>query len=260
MNTIFRSVLSFFVVLKLTALRGCFGVVGRADAHVILRELVAGEHFGPWEPVRLHDGFAALADALAQPAAWVDGLIHADRCKQRAQEDACARMAGLVHQRHPTARLLPHLGHGLVLKQVGQQHLVVADTVAQAQVIWDGHALRRLVIGSPATERIRLPAWVLVLRCRAEGHQVHHQCQHSGGLPEVQGCRRLHHVSHCQNKGTDADTESSCKQTNKQQKKTKQNKTSKGPVSGPFKTKFKVSTAKTVQEMFPSRNEYEWFK
>lgn len=147
--------------MRLGGLRG----IGRAhgDADVVLWELLAGEHLGPGEAKRLHNGGAPVSHCLAQPAARVDGPIQADWRKQGAQEHLGARVAVLVDQGHPAACLLPHLSHGLVLQKVGQQHLLVAHVVAQPQVVWDVHALRLLAIDAPAGVQVRLPAEVLVL-------------------------------------------------------------------------------------------------
>lgn len=166
-------------ISELTVGLGRLGDVGRADADVVLWELVAAEDLWPWESEGLHDGCAALSDRLAEPATRVYGPVHADGGKERAQKDPGARVACLVHQGHPAARLLPHLGHSLVLQQVGQKHLVVADAVAQTQVVRDGHALGGLVVDAPAAEGLALPGDVLILGCLTRACQLgqHHQCQ-----------------------------------------------------------------------------------
>lgn len=143
---------------------GGHGGVGRThgDAHVVLGELVAGEHLGPGEAERLHDGGAAVADRLAQPAARVDGVLQTDGGKEGAEEDLRALVAVLQHQRHPAARLLLDLGQGLVLQQVGQQHLVVTHAVAELQVVRYVHALWGLAIDASAIVEVRLPAHVFI--------------------------------------------------------------------------------------------------
>jgi len=144
---------------------GGLGGIGlrHSNAHFVLRKLVAGEHLRPGEAERLHDGDAAVPHGLAQPAARVDGPLQAHGRKQRAEEKLRAWVAVLVHQGHPAAGLLLHLRHGFVLQQVGQQHLVVANVVAQPQVLRDVHALGRLAVAAPAGIHVRLPAEVLVL-------------------------------------------------------------------------------------------------
>lgn len=131
---------------------GGLGGVGlrHGDADVVLRELVAREHLRPREAERLHDGDAAVTHGLAQPAARVDGPLQTHGREERAQEDLRAGVAVLVHQGHPAAGLLLHLGHGFVLQQVGQQHLVVTHVVAEPQVGGDVHALGRLAVAAPS--------------------------------------------------------------------------------------------------------------
>lgn len=99
--------------------KGTFRSVGRTEAHVTLRELVAGQHLGPGEAKGLHDGRACVSHLLAQPAAWVDGLIQANWGEQGAKEHLGTWVTVLVHKGHPAAGLLLDLGHGLVLQKVG---------------------------------------------------------------------------------------------------------------------------------------------
>ena len=122
------------LVASLTRGPGALSSVGRrhGDAHVVLGELVAGEHLWPGEAERLHDGGAAVAHRLTQPAAWVDGVLHTHGGKQRAEEHLGAWVAVLVDQEHPAASLLLHLGQGLVLQQGGEKQLVVSHAVAQS--------------------------------------------------------------------------------------------------------------------------------
>ena len=159
-----------------------FGGLGRVglrhgDAHVVLGKLVAGEHLRPGEAERLHDGGASIPHGLAQPAARVDGPLQAQGRKERAQEDLRARVAALVHQGHPAAGLLLRLGHGFVLQQVGQQHLVVAHVVAQPQLLRDVHALRGFAVAAAAVVRVWLPAQVLVLWRTAQWQERHRHRQ-----------------------------------------------------------------------------------
>lgn len=151
--------------MQITCRLGGLGRVGlrHGDAHIVLGKLVTGEHLRPGEAERLHDGDAAVSHGLAQPAARVDGPLQTHGRKERAEEDLRARVAVLVYQRHPAAGLLLHLGHGLVLQQVGQQHLVVAHVVTQPQVVGDVHALGGLPVAAAAVVHVRLPAQVLVL-------------------------------------------------------------------------------------------------
>lgn len=167
---------------------GGFGGIGRGhgDADVPLGELVTLEHLGPVEAEELHDGLARVAHGLAEPAARVDGPVEADWREERAEEDLGADVAVLVEQGHPAAGLLLHLGHGLVLQQVGQHHLLVAHVVAQPQVHRDVHALRRLGVEAPALvgADVRLEAHVVVLAGRARGQEPGGQRQqHARGGP-----------------------------------------------------------------------------
>lgn len=96
---------------------GGFGGVGRhGNAHIVFGKLVTDEHLWPRVAERLHDRGAAVPHSLAEPTARVDGAIQAHRGKERAEEDLCARVALLVHQRNPAAGLLLHLPHSFVFQ------------------------------------------------------------------------------------------------------------------------------------------------
>lgn len=141
------------------------------NAHFTFGKLVTGEHLRPGEAEGLHDGGAAVPHGLAHPAARVDRPLQAHGSKERAQEDLRVRVAVLVHQRHPAAGLLLHLGHGLVLQQVGQHHPVVAHVVTEPQVVRNVHALGRLAVDG------RIPGQVLVLWRPAPWQECHRHQQ-----------------------------------------------------------------------------------
>ena len=112
------------------------------DAHVVVHgELVALEHGGPVEAVWNHAVKAVVADTLTQRAAREDLPVQADGREEGAEEDLCVRVAVEADERHPGAGLLGHLRQGVVLQQVGQHHLLVADVLAQAEVAGDVDAL-----------------------------------------------------------------------------------------------------------------------
>lgn len=134
------------------------------DAEVIINgKLITGQHFWPGEAVGLHHWSAAVPYGLAQRAAGIDGPVQAHGREQRTQEDLGVGVAALGQQGHPAASLLLHLGHGLVVQQVGQPHLLVADIVAKAQVHRYVHALGLLGVEAAVVEVVRLPAIVVVL-------------------------------------------------------------------------------------------------
>lgn len=121
----------------------------RGDAQVVVQgEPLAVQHLGPGEAERVHDGRAAVFDALAQGPARLDGLVQvvqAHRSEQGAQELPGVRVTLLLNQRDPGRRLLQDLVHGFVAEQVGQAHLRVLDVVAQEEVCRDGLAVVLLI-------------------------------------------------------------------------------------------------------------------
>lgn len=134
------------------------------DAEVIINgKLITGQHLWPGEAVGLHHWSAAVPHGLAQRAAGVDGPVQAHGRKQRAQEDLGVGVATLGQEGHPAAGLLLDLCHGLVVEEVGQSHLLVANIVAKAQVHWYVHTLGLLGVEAAIVEVVRLPAIVVVL-------------------------------------------------------------------------------------------------
>lgn len=75
--------------------------------------------------------------------------VQADWCKEGAEEDPSIWVALPGQQGQPAGRLLDHFWHGLVLQQVRNPHLGVADIVAQGHTMWNGHAAG----GSPQVAR-----------------------------------------------------------------------------------------------------------
>lgn len=152
---------------------GC--VVGgelHGDAEVIINgKLITGQHLWPGEAVGLHHRSAAVPHRLAQRAAGVDGPVQAHGRKQRTQEDLGVGMATLGQEGHPAASLLLDLGHGLVVQEVGQPHLLVADVVAEAQVHGYVHTLGLLGVEAAIVEVVRLPAIVVVLVRHRDGDE-----------------------------------------------------------------------------------------
>lgn len=122
---------------------------GRGDAQVIvLGEAAAVQHVGPGEAEGGHYRRAAVLHLLAERVAGLDGLVEvvdADGREEGAEELARVRVALLLHQRDPGARLLQHLLHGFVAQQVGQPHVGVLDPPAQEQGGGDGLAVGALV-------------------------------------------------------------------------------------------------------------------
>lgn len=66
--------------------------------------------------------------------------VQADGREEGAEENPGVRMALPGQQGQPAGGLLDHLRHGLVLQQVGDPHLRVADVVAQGHAARDGGA------------------------------------------------------------------------------------------------------------------------
>lgn len=91
--------------------------------------------------------------------------VQADWCKEGAEENPSVRVALPGQQGQPAGRLLDHFWHGLVLQQVGNPHLGVADIVAQGHVVWNGCAAG----GSPQVARPG--SW------RAPEQQAHQETQ-----------------------------------------------------------------------------------
>ena len=60
---------------------------------------------------------------VAQRAAGVDGALEADGGEEGAEKELAVGVALHVEQRQPRGRLLRHLGHRVVVQQVGQPHL-----------------------------------------------------------------------------------------------------------------------------------------
>lgn len=75
--------------------------------------------------------------------------VQADWCKEGAEKNPSVWVALPGQQGQPAGRLLDDFCHGLMLQQVGNPHLGVADIVTQGHVVWDGHAAG----GSPQVAR-----------------------------------------------------------------------------------------------------------
>lgn len=131
---------------------------GQRDAQVVvLGKPAAVQHVGPREAEGGHNRGAAVLHLLAKRMAGLDGLVQvhdADGREEGAEELARVRVALLLHQRDPGARLLQHLLHGLVAQQVGQPHVGVLDPAAQQEGGGDGLAVGPLVgeLGLPEEE------------------------------------------------------------------------------------------------------------
>lgn len=97
-------------------------------------------------------------------------------------------MAPFGQEGHPTACLLLNFGHGLMVQEVGQPHLLVAHIVAQAQVSWYVQTLGLLGVEAAIVEVVRLPAVVVILICGRDGKEEEEgegrqaQCQAEGAL------------------------------------------------------------------------------
>ncbi len=112
------------------------------DAHVVVEgELVAVEHGRPGEAVVGHGPLAARLHLLAERPARVDRPLEADRREQGAEEELAVLVALDVEEGHPAGRLLAHLVHGVVVEQVRQAHLGVADVLCVR--IWPVKSSRR---------------------------------------------------------------------------------------------------------------------
>lgn len=75
--------------------------------------------------------------------------VQADWCKEGAEKNPSVWVALPGQQGQPAGRLLDDFCHSLMLQQVGNPHLGVADIVAQGHAVWDGHAAG----GSPQVAR-----------------------------------------------------------------------------------------------------------
>ncbi len=117
------------------------------------------------------------------------GLSRHTGAKREHRNTRVPGVAVLVHQWHPAPSLLLDLSHSLVLQQVGQQHLVVAHSVTELQVIWDVHTLRRLVVDTTAIVQLCLPGIIHILRCLAQQDHWHYQ---DDDPPKQQRCKGLH--------------------------------------------------------------------
>lgn len=128
----------------------------RGDAQVIVvGEAAAIQHVWPGEAEGGHHWGAAVLHLLTERMARLDGLVQvveADGREKRAEELARVRVAALLHQGHPGARLLQHLRQALVAQQVGQPHVLVLDPAAQKQRGRDG-----LAVAGPFVGQLGLP-------------------------------------------------------------------------------------------------------
>lgn len=144
---------------------GCMvGSELHGDAEVIVNgKLITGQHLWPGEAIGLHHWSAAVPHCFAQRAAGIDGPVQAHGRKQRTQEDLGVSVATLGQEGHPAASLLLDLCHSLMVQEVGQSHLLVANVVAKAQVHGYVHTLGLLGVEAAIVEVVRLPAIVVVL-------------------------------------------------------------------------------------------------
>lgn len=110
--------------------RGSAAFQGPCSSHCTRFSLGREMHFGSW--------------GLLLPTAEITSKnilpVQADRCKEGAEENPSVRVALPGQQGQPAGGLLDHLRHGLVLQQVGDPHLGVADIVAQGHAVRDGRA------------------------------------------------------------------------------------------------------------------------
>ena len=122
-----------------------FDVVLQPDTEVVIeRELVTTQHLRPGEAVLEHASLAASLHVLAQRPARPDRPVETDRREERAEEQLRVGMAADVDERHPRLRLLARLADRVVVQQIRQSHLRVADVATERQVRRDVDALRRL--------------------------------------------------------------------------------------------------------------------
>ena len=118
------------------------GVV-QVHARTVLAELAAVEHGRPVELVLPQDGRARPLHVPAQRPARRYGrrvLLDADGREEGAEEDAGVNVASLAEEGNEAGRLLLHLLQRFVSEEVREDHLGVADAVAQFQVFGDAHA------------------------------------------------------------------------------------------------------------------------
>lgn len=92
------------------------GELHRNAQIVVDGKLLALQHLRPGKAVGLHDRSAAVPHRLAQRPAGVDGPVQAHWSKKRAEEHLRVSVASLCQKRHPAARLLLDLRHGLVVQ------------------------------------------------------------------------------------------------------------------------------------------------
>lgn len=110
-----------------------------SDAHVVVQgKLVTVKHGGPRKAIRAHGALAPLFDLLAERSARIDGSLQTNRGKERAQEELGVFMALDFDQWHPRVGVSDGFLKGVMVEQVGQSHLVVANLVAERQVGRDG--------------------------------------------------------------------------------------------------------------------------
>ena len=119
------------------------GVV-QVHAWLLIRELAAVEHGRPIELVLPEEGGARPFHVAAQLLARRDGARHlrqqAHRSEEGAEEDAGVGVAAVAEEGNEGGGLLLRLDQRFVAEEVGEDHVGVADAVAQLQVVGDAHA------------------------------------------------------------------------------------------------------------------------
>lgn len=125
------------------ALGGDDGLGGDADAAVVDGEVVACQAVGPAVIVAAHDGLAAVAGALADGAAGLDGVVEelqrADGRVHGAEEEGEDRAAAGAHQ----LLVLLDGQHGVLLRAVVEVVGHTGDVPGHGAAHGDAHRLAR---------------------------------------------------------------------------------------------------------------------
>jgi len=90
-----------------------------------------------------HPSLTPFLDTLAQRTTRPDGLVETDGREEGAEEELGVGVTPCGEQRSPGGGLLRDLGQGLVMEEVGQAHLRVANAPTEAHVQGDVYAFRR---------------------------------------------------------------------------------------------------------------------
>lgn len=129
----------------------------RRNAQVVplfVRELVAAGDRRPFVAEATHPGQTVVAyDTTQRPTRLDDlavaSLLQADGRVQGAEEDAEVAVAFGFVQKIPNVRLLHCFVHRLVIQEIRQSHLVVANAVAEGHVLRDRMTLVCEEAGGP---------------------------------------------------------------------------------------------------------------